>query len=141
MADVTITTTAIKKIAGNTITDRGVSGAAITVGDVLYRDSSDSNKLKRAIATTQAQALNVVGIALNSVAGADQPVEYAISGDLTMSGLTAGTVYVLSGGAAGGIAPTADLDTGTTWYATLLGVASSTTNLKLAIKASNAINA
>ena len=47
--------------------------------------------------------------------------------------MTAGAVYVVSANA-GGIAPVADLGSGD--YVTLLGIATSTTNLKLSISVS-----
>ncbi len=117
-----------------------MAGIAITEGKSVYKDPTDG-KIKLADADLSQAAAEGIGVAVSSASGVDQPVEYAIDGDLTFNaGLTAGTVYVVSA-TAGGIAPTADMDTASTWYCTIIGVASSTTNMKLAIKPSRAINA
>lgn len=116
MADITITASSVLK-------------ASTTV----YIDSADSKKLKPAIATAEATAA-AVGVALNDSAD-DQPVFYAIGGDVTYNaGMTVGTVYCVSGNAAGAIAPVADLGSGD--FVTVLGVASTTSNLKLTPAAS-----
>jgi hypothetical protein len=139
MSDITITATSVKKTT-TTVTEEGIAGGTITAGMPVYKDQADSNKLKAADSDLSLAASRAVGIALHA-ATLDQPLEYATGGDVTYgSGLTAGVVYVVSA-TAGAVAPTADLDTNTTWYATILGVASSTSNLKLSIKAGNAINA
>ena len=139
MSDITITSASVKKTA-TTVVETGVAGQAITAGHPVYRKALD-NKLYLCDADLSDVAAEAVGIALNDTAGVDAPLDYAVDGDLTFNaGLTAGTIYVVSA-TAGGIAPSADLDTNSTWYATILGVASSTTNLKLAIKASRAVNA
>lgn len=137
MADVSITASSVQSTP-TTVVDRGTAGTTITAGQVLYRDASDSNKLKLALATNLAAA-QVAGIALHGAASG-QPIAFATGGDLTLNGLTGGVVYVLSANA-GAIAPSADLDTSSnTNYATVLGVASSATNLKLAIKAGGVVN-
>lgn len=139
MSDITITATSVKKTA-TTVTEEGIAGETITAGQAVYKDQADNNKLKLADANLSLAASRAIGVALHA-ATLDQPLEYAVSGDVTYgSGLTAGVVYVVSA-TAGAVAPSADLDTNSTWYATILGVASSTSNLKLAIKAGNAINA
>jgi hypothetical protein len=138
MADITITAASVKKTA-TTVIEEGVAGATITAGKPVYKDSTDG-KLKLADADLSLAAAEAIGIALNG-AETDHPLEYATGGDVTYNaGLTAGTVYVVSA-TAGGVAPSADLDAASTWYATILGVASSTTNLKVSIKASRAVNA
>lgn len=120
--------------------DRGIAGETITAGQPVYKNSADSNRLYRSSALVLAQA-QVVGIALHG-ASAGQPLAYATGGDINLGGSTMvlGTVYVVSGANVGGIAPSADLDAGTTWYATVLGVSSSATNLKLALRQSNTVN-
>ena len=135
MADVTITAANVDAPTPGIST--GVSGEAISIGDVLYADSSDSNKLKKAQADGTAAEATVVGIAMNTTSAADQHVGYATSGALTLgSGLTQGEVYFVSG-TAGGIAPDADIAT-SNWYRSYLGVASSTTVLQLKIHNSTA---
>lgn len=139
MADISVTASAVKKTS-TTVTDRGTAGQAITAGQPVYKNNADNNKLYKTDADLSLAAAECVGIALHG-AEADHPLEYATGGDVTFNAvLAAGTIYVCSA-TAGGIAPSADMDTATTWYATILGVASSTTNLKLAIKPSRAINA
>ena len=138
MADITITAANVKKNS-TTITEEGIAGATITAGQPVYKDSIDG-KLKLADADLSLAGAEAIGVAMHA-ALLDQPLEYAVGGEVVYgAGLTAGVVYVVSA-TAGGVAPTADLDTNTTWYATVLGVANSTTVLKLAIKAGRAINA
>jgi hypothetical protein len=133
MADITVTASAVKPANARTRIEEGTAGASISAGQAIYADPIDSYKLKPAVSTTQTQAENVVGIALNTVA-ADQPLDYVVQGDVTFnSALTAGTVYVL-GGAAGGISPSADLTGGR--YGTILGIADSATNLRVGVVSS-----
>jgi hypothetical protein len=138
MADITLTAANVKPANANTVMGRGTAGAAINAGQAVYLDSTD-NKLKLA-ANTNATTATVVGVALNSAA-ADQPLAYAISGDVTVNAaLTAATVYVL-GNAAGTISPSGDLDTSTnTRYGTIVGISTSTTNLRVGINPSGVLN-
>jgi len=125
MADITITAADVNMVSGRKIS--GTAGATITAGQSVYRDGTDSNKLKPADADTQATAV-AAGIALHS-ASAGQPLQYQESGTLdTGATLSVGTVYVVST-TAGGIAPWADLLTGD--YVSLLGVAVTANNLEL----------
>lgn len=136
MSDVTVTPSAVLAATSNTGVARGTAGAAITAGQVVWADPAASYEIKPAQATNQTQALNVVGIALNGAA-LGQPIAYATSGDVTFnSAFTATGVYVLSAANPGGIAPHTDLATGN--WATFLGIATSTTNLRIGIIASNA---
>lgn len=131
MADLTITAADVKK-TDSTLIAEGISGGTVTAGQPVYKDSTASNKLKAADADVLASAA-AVGIALHG-ASADQPLKYAYGGNLTLSNvMTAGAVYVVSTNA-GGIAPVADLGSGD--YVTLLGVATSATNLKISISVS-----
>ena len=132
MADVVVTAANVLK-STTTSTDRGAAGATITAGQPLYKDATDSYKLKLAIGTSVA-ASACVGISLHGAASG-QPVEYAIEGPYTSGAtLTVGQTYVVSAGAAGGIAPISDLTTG--GFPTLLGVATTAAVLKLKISAS-----
>lgn len=100
-----------------TVTARGIAGAAITPGQVLYADPTASNTLKPAQATVALQAANVVGIALGSAA-LNQPLTYATGGDILLptagtgtgggTVLLSGSVYILSAGTAGNLISTAD---------------------------------
>jgi hypothetical protein len=139
MADVTVSAAGVAKTA-TTIFNTYVAGATITAGQAVYLDSAASYSAKPCIATALASS-QAIGIALNGAA-TGQPVQVAQAGDLTFTGTTflLGTVYVVSANA-GGIAPCADLDASTaTNYGTVLGIASTATNLKLAVMASSAIN-
>lgn len=123
-ADVTITAANVSASSTASI-KRGVAGAAITAGQLLYIDRT-TNTLKLADANSgTADARIVAGIALNGAANG-QPLHYVTKDPaLTLGGTTAkGTVYVLSA-TAGGIAPAADLTTG--WYPHILAVGVSTT--------------
>lgn len=114
-----------------TITAQGIAGGTITAGQPLYADAADSNKLKPAQSDTAVKAA-VVGIALGG-ASSGQPVSYAVGGDVTFNaGFTKGKVYLVSNAAAGGIAPSADLSTAGV-YISVLGVSTSTSNLKLGL--------
>ena len=130
MADVTFTATSIKP-GTNAQRQRVTFGATITPGLVVYLDTSD-NEYKIADCTDAAKDA-AAGIALTS--GADgQPGVIITGGNLTTSAhlSLASPVYVLS--EAGKICPAADLANDD--YITIIGVATSTTNLKLSINAS-----
>lgn len=132
MADVSVTAASVVK-TDDTGVSQGIAGGTVTAGQPLYKDSTDSNKLKPAIATGVATS-TVVGIALHG-ASTDQPLQYATRGNLTFNAaFTVGTTYVLSASAAGGIAPVTDLTSGN--YPTTLGIATTTSNLKLGVNAS-----
>jgi len=131
MADLSITAADVKK-TDTTLIAEGIAGGTVTAGQPVYRDSTASNKLKAADADVLVSAA-AVGIALHG-ASADQPLKYAIGGNLTLSSvMTVGAVYVVST-TAGGIAPVADLGSGD--YVTLLGIATTATNLKISISVS-----
>jgi hypothetical protein len=131
VADVSVTAASVVKTASTAIR-AGIAGATITAGQPIYLDSTASNKAKPADADALATAA-VVGIALNS-ASDGQPIDYATAGNVTYnSAFTVGQVYVASTNA-GGIAPYADLGSGD--YVTILGVATTATNLKLSINQS-----
>lgn len=138
MADISVTASAVAPTS-NTVIAQGTAGATITQGQPVYADASDSYKIKPA-AHTNAATSTAVGIALNG-ASAGQPVNYAVSGDVTFNAvLTAATTYVL-GSVAGAISPSADLDSSSnTRYGTVLGMATSTTNLRVGIIASGVLN-
>ncbi len=135
MADVSVTASAVVPTA-TTVIARGTAGATITAGQAVYADPNANFAIKPAQATSQTQATNVVGIALDGAASG-QPVAYATGGDVTFnSAFTTVSVYVLSAANAGGIAPNTDLATGN--WGTVLGMATSATNLRLGLIASGA---
>lgn len=130
MADISIT--AANVLAGtNSTRKHGTSGATITAGQVVYLEDSsntwklaDNNSATAAVRTAQ-------GIALNG-ASSGQPITVLTGGDITIGGtLTAGVAYYLSD-TPGGICPVADVGSGE--YTCLLGMATSTSVLSVAIK-------
>ena len=104
------------------------AGEAVSIGQSAYIKSSDG-KAYKADANLSSAAAEAIGIAVSTAAVAGQPVKIQVSGTLGFGAiLTNGEIYV-AGATAGDIAPEGDLTTG--WYVTLLGVATSTSNLKL----------
>lgn len=139
MADIAITAANVAPTA-TTITDIGTAGATITAGQTLYADANDSYYLKPCLATTSIATAACVGTALHG-ASRGQPIRYAKDGDITCGGtVVTGKVYTLSNGS-GAFAPSADLDSATTltWYGTVIGIAISTTVLRLTITPSGVL--
>jgi hypothetical protein len=105
MADITVTAANVVADAGASIRS-GTAGAAITAGQAVYVHTDGTIRLARANAEATA---SLAGVALNDAA-VGQPVSYIMRGTYTAGAtVAAGTVYVLSAAAAGGIAPEADL--------------------------------
>ena len=101
----------------------------MTAGQPVYADTTASNKLKACDADVLASS-KVIGIAMHG-ASDGQPLQYCYGGNLTFnSAFTVGQVYVASVNA-GGIAPYADLASGD--FVTVIGVATTATNLKIGI--------
>lgn len=123
MADVTITTTGVKKADSNGKTESYIAAETITAGQAVYINSN--GKAALADANGAQQTGKVKGIALNGGA-IDQPIQVLTQGNLTANGFTKGISYFLSG-TAGGLCPEADVTAG--MYKTLIGIATSTTNL------------
>ena|SRR5579863_5271599 len=137
MADLNVTVANVAVITAGTasliptVTAHGVAGGTVTPGQVLYADPSANNQLKPAIGTVQLQAANVVGIALGS-ATPNQPLTYAIAGDIawgTGTTLMSGSVYLLSGTAAGNMVAVGDANApgtsgwpGTASFVTMVGI-------------------
>lgn len=126
MADVVMT--AITVPAGTPV-DIGIAGATLTAGMPVYKDASDSNKLKGAT-TASTTTATIVGITLGA-GTSGQHVCYlpiAARGTVITVGavLTDGVFYCVSDNA-GGVAPFADLAGAD--LRTILGMARSTTTL------------
>ena len=128
-ADLSITTTSFVPGA-RAKKDIGTAGASITIGQMLYFDSTAGTwKLADAdaSATTAAVAAGAVLAIAGSGASSGQPVIYITEDDDLTLGATLSMsvpVYVLSS-TAGGIAPSADISAGE--YPCVLLVAKSTT--------------
>lgn len=106
-------------------------GATIGAGEVVYADSTDSNKAKLADNDAIAATATVKGIPMyGGVSGSYGHV--AIGGSIVLVGatMTAGVTYFL-GPTAGQIVPESDLGTGD--YVSRLGTAASATQLDLDI--------
>lgn len=135
MADLSIT--AANVLAASTATvEHGLAGATITAGQTVYLDDSTGRyELADAdgVGTTRPR-----GIALNG-AGDGQPLAIIKEGELTMNAvLTAGVSYFQSP-VAGGIGARAEVLTGD--YVTCLGIAISTTVLRVKIDYSGVASA
>lgn len=133
MADVSVT--AANFIPGTNAVYRKdqKAGEAITRGQVVYRDKTDSNKWKKADANASALTAGNgtdIGLACQDV-GANQYFDVLLEDDDLTPGFTSAvnTIYIMSA-TAGGIAPAADLTTG--WYGIILMIGKSTskTNFK-----------
>lgn len=111
------------------VLERATCGEAITIGNVVYRDATDSNKLKKAINTSLAAA-QVYGVAMGT---APDDGEVLVQTKGTIEGtatLTSGAPYFASA-TAGSVEPVADIAAGD--FATFMGHAASATSLKLGI--------
>ncbi len=132
MADISVT--AANVLAGSTATTELVTaGDTLTAGMILYKDTADENKYKKARANASGTAAGD-GIALHSAASG-QPILVAKpqrGGDINLGAtLAVGTIYVVSAGAAGGIAPLTDLSSG--HYPVIIGVATTSSNLSMTL--------
>lgn len=132
MADLTITAASVIADSDATI-EWGTFGETITAGQAVYRDSSTGKYMKADNNSATAEAKVPRGIALNN-GGNGQPGAIVTRGNVTIGAtITGGVAYYLSD-TAGGICPVADLGSGET--STILGIAISTTKLKVDIQAS-----
>ncbi len=120
MADYSITAANVLQSSGATIVT-GIAGATITQGQVLYKDTADSNKLKLADANGSATIRLVAGIAV-SAASPGQPVSYITKDPQFTPGYTigAGEVPMLASDTPGASAPDSDATTGD--FVTVLGI-------------------
>ena len=128
MSDLAITAANVSAGAGATL-DTGTAGATITAGQVLYKDTTDSNKLKLADQDAAATAV-VAGVAVHGAASG-QPLDYIKGGTLNLvGGVTIGRIYAVSS-TAGGIASATDVTT-SKWVPTLgIGTATSALSVKV----------
>jgi hypothetical protein len=128
MADLTITASSVLKGTG-AVTETLIAGAAITAGQALYKDASDSNKAKLYDADGAAALRTFHGIALNSAASG-QPVVVQTGGNITIGATVAVGVAYYGSDTPGGITGTfGDLEAGD--YPTIIGIGVSTTAIKI----------
>lgn len=130
MADITITPANVVK-GSDALVEQGIAGAAVTAGQVVYKDDATGKYLLADNDSATAGAKVPRGIALNGAA-ANQPLAIIRGGSVTIGAtLTAGDAYYLSA-TAGGICPEADVATGDD--VVLLGLATSASVLSVGIK-------
>lgn len=136
MTDLAPTAANVKRISGPV--KYGYAAVTIAPGQSIYKEAATGlYKLTDADSAT-AEARNCDGIALNA-ATADHPVMFLFAKDSVIALgaiLTAGGSYIASD-TAGGLMPDADKETGD--YITQIGVAISTSQLKLNIFNSGAV--
>lgn len=135
MADLTITPANI--IAGASAQkETGIAGASLLAGQVVYKEAATGQfKLADSNSATVEQR-TPYGITLNP-ALTSQPVTVVTSGDLGFGAiLTAGAGYYTSE-TPGGIQPVADLGAGE--LVSLLGFATTTSNLNVRIVSSGVV--
>ena len=129
MADLSITVADVLKGDGATIAT-GTAGATVTAGQTIYKDLGDDSKLKPADADALATAA-CEGISLHG-ALTGQPLTYITGNNVDVGAtLAVGEVYVVSV-TPGGIAPETDLATGD--FPTILGIATTSSNINLSIQ-------
>lgn len=123
-ADLSITTTSFIPGA-RAVKTIGTAGATITIGQLLYFDST-AGTYKLADANASASTAAVIGIAASAAASGQPVIVITEDDDLTLGATLSmsAPVYVMSA-TAGGVAPTADITTG--WYPAAILVAKSTT--------------
>lgn len=126
MAVIELPNTTVAAAGANTLT--APAAEVVRAGQCIKLDAN-----KRAVLSDSSSAASddIAGIAVNS-AQIGQPVTYVPpNNNVTTTGLTAGVAYFLAGGTdEGEICLAADLET-PNWYATLVGVALSTTSLHI----------
>ena len=129
MAEITITPADVLK-TNTTSVQEGIAGATITAGMALYIDTAASGVLKPCDADSVASTV-CAGLALHGAA-TGQPIKYATGGDLTISSvMTVGRIYLVSQATAGSLCVDADILQGD--FVSIVGVASTATNLKINI--------
>lgn len=135
MADLTVTAANVAAQSGAG-TQRKNAGAAITAGMALFL--ATDGDVEPAQHDVDAATARCIGVALCDAA-VGQPVVYAVSGQVNLGAtLVVGETYVV-GAAGGGIAPVADVGTGD--FSTIVGVAVSSSLLKMGINESGVAHA
>lgn len=118
------------------VTKRGIAGEPITAGASVFPAADGGIELCEKDLTVLEAACK--GVALNDAA-LDQPIEYAVTGDVDMGAiLSIGQVYIVGAGP-GAIAPEADAAVGD--FVTVIGVATTASLLKLGLLQSGVAHA
>lgn len=136
MADLSITAANCVPVAGSQI-GYGTSGATITAGQAIYLESS-SNTWKLADNNSATAEVRLATALALTGSASGQPIAYTTPGNSVTLGatMTAGVAYYLSD-TPGGICPVADLSSGE--YPLVVGIATSTTVIKLSFTASGVV--
>lgn len=135
MADIAITAASVVETA-NTAVDFGIAGATITAGQMLYKDSANSNVLKLTVITAQLSA-QAVGMALGGAASG-QRLRFATDGDVTINAVGATPwLYICSPNNPGGICLVTDAGFVATNWVTIVGTGPNSTTIRLGIRVSN----
>jgi hypothetical protein len=131
-ADLSVSAASV--VAGSTaITSVGTAGETITAGQQLYL-SPTTNKWMKADNNSATAAVRVATATALTGSSLNQPIVVQKSGDVTIGAtMTAGVAYYLSD-TPGGICPVGDLASGE--YPQIVGIATSTTVLRLGYQAS-----
>ncbi len=119
MADSTVNASAVLA-SPNAVIGRGTAGVTISAGQPLYFDPT-AGTYKLCNASGVSPAFKCVGVSLHE-AYAGQPIAFAVNDPQFTPGfdIAQGDVIIVSGHAAGGVAPVGDKASG--WYVTVLGV-------------------
>lgn len=135
MPDISVTPANVLKGAGARV-ETFTAGATITAGQALYKDTTDSNRVKPGDCNSaNAVVRTLLGVALNG-ASTGQPVQVQTGGRITIGGaVVSGTVYCMSG-TPGGIRPVSDNVSGD--FVSLIGVGISATQIEMSILNSGA---
>ncbi len=121
--------------AANAVIVYGKAGETITAGQPVYRAAATRKFMKSDADSATAEVRKVFGVAVNG-ASLNQPIAIQKGGDLNPGAtLVVGEIYCL-GETAGGIVPKGDQSTGE--YVTVIGVATSASNLKMGLLEANA---
>ncbi len=138
MADITVTAASVRRGSGYTETT-GLSGEAITAGQLVALDESDGYYYLSDCDHATTARRKITGVCLNNAAGAQQAITVQTAGIFTVGGTVAvGVIYIMSGNA-GGIAPVTDVAASDT--VSILGVGVTTGTIKLNIFNSETIYA
>lgn len=129
MTALTITAASVVPQSNAVFADH-IAGETITAGMSVYVSTADG-KVYKADANASAATATARGIATHGASNG-QPLRVQVDGDIAMGAtLTVNAAYIV-GATAGDVAPIADITTG--WYGALLGIAISTSVLRLGIR-------
>lgn len=130
--DISVTVASVATVSGAVCKDFN-AGTTITAGKSLYLDTNNLWQLAQSDTAPHLGSGARTGVSLHA-ALSGQPLAVQETGVMNPGGsiLTVGTLYVISAGAAGGIAPITDL--ASTNKIHILGIASAANRLDMAYK-------